>query len=74
VTGVDSDGSPIEVEGTGFFARCLQHEVDHLDGYLYLDRLIGRHQRAARKMVKTNGWTVPGLSWTPGVDKDPFGH
>ncbi len=74
VTGVDAAGNPVEVEGTGFFARCLQHEVDHLDGYLYLDRLIGRHQRAARKMVKANGWTVPGLSWTPGVDQDPFGH
>ncbi len=74
VTGVDTDNAPVEVEGTGFFARCLQHEVDHLDGHLYIDRLIGRHQRAARKMVKANGWTTPGLSWMPGVDADPFGH
>lgn len=74
VTGVDTAGEPVEVEGTGFFARCLQHEVDHLDGYLYIDRLIGRHLRAARKMVKSNGWTTPGLTWMPGVDKDPFGH
>jgi peptide deformylase len=74
VTGVDASNQPIEIEGTGFFARCLQHEVDHLDGHLYLDRLIGRYQRAARKMVKANGWTGPGLSWMPGVDRDPFGH
>ena len=48
------------MEGTGFFARCLQHETDHLDGYLYLDRLIGKNARAARKAVKANGWGVPG--------------
>ena len=74
VTGFDVTGKPVEVEGTGFFARCLQHEVDHLDGYLYLDRLIGRNARAARKAVKANGWGVPGLSWMPGKDPDPFGH
>ncbi len=74
VTGVDSDGNPVEVEGAGFFARCLQHETDHLDGLLYLDRLIGRNARAAKKAVKANGWGVPGLSWMPGVDPDPFGH
>src|SRR5690606_14478467 len=53
------------VEGTGYFARCLQHETDHLDGYLYLDRLIGRHARAAKKMLKANKWGVPGKSWLP---------
>jgi peptide deformylase len=74
VTGVDSTGEPIEVEGHGFFARCLQHETDHLDGRLYLDRLIGRNARDARKAVKAKGWGVPGLSWMPGTDPDPFGH
>jgi peptide deformylase len=65
VTGSDIEGNPIEVEGTGYFARCLQHETDHLDGYLYLDRLVGRHARAAKKMLKSNKWGVPGLSWLP---------
>src|SRR5437764_1080264 len=65
VTGFDVDGNPIEVEGTGYFARCLQHETDHLDGYLYLDRLVGRHARAAKKMLKANKWGVPGNSWLP---------
>ena len=48
---MDAAGEPVEVEGTGFFARCLQHETDHLDGYLYLDRLIGKNaaQRQARR-------------------------
>ncbi|ORV43081.1 peptide deformylase [Mycolicibacterium doricum] len=74
VTGLDADGTPITVEGTGLFARMLQHETGHLDGLLYLDRLIGRHARAAKRAVKNNGWGVPGLSWKPGEDPDPFGH
>jgi peptide deformylase len=65
VTGFDIEGNPIEVEGTGYFARCLQHETDHLDGYLYLDRLVGRHAREAKRMLKQNEWGVPGLSWVP---------
>ncbi|WP_432848206.1 peptide deformylase [Amycolatopsis sp. CA-161197] len=69
VTGFDATGSPISVEGTGYFARCLQHETDHLDGHLYLDRLVGRHARAAKKMLKKNKWGVPGLSWLPPKDE-----
>jgi peptide deformylase len=65
VTGLDLDDAPVTVEGTGFLARCLQHETDHLDGVIYLDRLIGRNQRAARKAVKRNGWGIPGLEWDP---------
>ncbi|MFC8598691.1 MULTISPECIES: peptide deformylase [unclassified Isoptericola] len=45
VVGTDLDGNEIEVEGTGLMARCLQHECDHLDGMLYLDRL----ERSVRK-------------------------
>ncbi len=74
VTGVDAQGNPVQVEGSGFFARCLQHETDHLDGLLYLDRLVGRNARAAKKMIKANEWTVPGRTWMPGLDEDPFGH
>ncbi len=72
VSGSDVDGKPVEVEGTGFFARCLQHETDHLDGLLYLNRLVGRHARAAKKMLKHNGWGEPGLSWDPAEVGDPF--
>ncbi|MFJ3824133.1 peptide deformylase [Streptomyces nodosus] len=45
VEGFTVDGEPVTVEGTGWFARCLQHECDHLDGGLYVDRLSGRRQR-----------------------------
>jgi len=74
VTGLDADGNEITLEGTDLFARMLQHETGHLDGFLYLDRLIGRHARAAKRAVKAHGWGVPGLSWMPGEDPDPFGH
>ncbi|MCV7192568.1 peptide deformylase [Mycolicibacterium brumae] len=74
VTGLDADGSPIELEGNGLFARMLQHETGHLDGFLYIDTLIGRHARASKKTVKRNGWGVPGLAWMPGEVADPFGH
>ncbi len=37
-TGVDRHGAKIELEGTGLFGRCLQHEMDHLDGVLYIDK------------------------------------
>ncbi len=39
VTASDRDGNPVTVEGTGLLARALQHELDHLDGRLFLDRL-----------------------------------
>jgi peptide deformylase len=45
VQGTDLEGRDVMVEGTELMARCLQHEVDHLDGHLYLDRL----ERSVRK-------------------------
>ncbi len=39
VDGVDVTGRPVSIEATGMAARCLQHEVDHLDGVVYVDRL-----------------------------------
>ena len=74
VRGFDEHGAPVEFEGTGWFARVIQHEYDHLDGKLYVDRLNDRWSRKARKVVKAQGWNVPGNSWMPGVDPDPFGH
>ncbi|WP_016882708.1 MULTISPECIES: peptide deformylase [unclassified Rhodococcus (in: high G+C Gram-positive bacteria)] len=74
VTGTDADGNAVEIEGHGFFARMLQHEVGHLDGFLYVDMLVGRNARAAKKTIKRAGWGVPGLSWVPGTVEDPFGH
>ncbi|MEV6884956.1 peptide deformylase [Streptomyces sp. NPDC051135] len=47
VRGLDKDGAPLRVEGTGYFARCLAHETDHVNGRVYLDRLSGRERKAA---------------------------
>ncbi|AZG46211.1 Peptide deformylase [Gordonia insulae] len=74
VTGLDRNGEDVVIEGTGFFARMLQHEVGHLDGFLYVDVLMGRNARAAKKAIKRQGWGVPGLTWLPGEVEDPFGH
>ena len=74
VTGYDWDGNEIALSATGWFARCMQHEYDHLNGFLYVDRLGDRWKKKARKAVKAEGWGVPGHSWLPGEGPDPFGH
>jgi peptide deformylase len=55
-TGVDLDGSVVEVSGTGQFAQALQHETDHLNGLLYLDRLSKEQRREAMKQVRESDW------------------
>lgn len=54
VTGQDEKGNPVKVRGTGYFARCLQHETDHLYGYLYIDRLSKRERKNALKQMAEN--------------------
>ena len=49
VTGVDKDGRPVRIDGTGQLARCLQHEYDHLQGRVYVDRLSARQRRSILK-------------------------
>ena len=52
VVGNDVDGKEVVVEGTGLMARCLQHEVDHLDGHLYIDRLDRAVRKKAMKAIR----------------------
>ncbi|MEU1072304.1 MULTISPECIES: peptide deformylase [unclassified Streptomyces] len=54
VRGQDAQGNPIRVRGTGYFARCLQHETDHLYGYLYIDRLSKRDRKDALRQMAEN--------------------
>jgi len=56
VTGTDLDGNEIEISGTGVLAQALQHETDHLDGKLYLDRLDKESRREAMKQVRESDW------------------
>ncbi|MFF7752833.1 peptide deformylase [Streptomyces sp. NPDC007971] len=51
VRGQDKDGRPLVVEGTGYFARCLAHETDHTQGYIYLDRLAKRDKKDALRQM-----------------------
>ncbi|MDX3229203.1 peptide deformylase [Streptomyces sp. ME19-01-6] len=51
VRGLDKDGNPLVVEGMGYFARCLQHETDHLLGHTYLDRLSKRDRKDALRQM-----------------------
>ena len=54
--GFDQDGSHIRVEGEELMARCLEHEVDHLDGIVYLRRLDPETRRAAMRAVRASDW------------------
>ncbi|MGO2533624.1 MULTISPECIES: peptide deformylase [Arthrobacter] len=74
VMGYDGEGNQLDFEATGWFARMLQHEYDHLDGYLYVDKLNTKWAKRWKKAKKSLDWGVPGNSWLPGVDPDPFGH
>jgi peptide deformylase len=51
--GFDVDGKPLRLEGDGLMARCLQHEVDHLDGTLFLDRLTGEARKDALRALRS---------------------
>ncbi|MFJ7997067.1 peptide deformylase [Streptomyces sp. NPDC096310] len=51
VHGFDQNGSPLVIEGTGYFARCLEHESDHLLGHTYLDRLSARDRKDALRTM-----------------------
>ncbi|MER6917014.1 peptide deformylase [Streptomyces sp. NPDC000594] len=57
VEGFRADGSPVRVEGTGFFARCLQHECDHLDGTVYRDRVTGLRRSRLERAIRRAPWS-----------------
>jgi peptide deformylase len=61
VRGMSAGGQPVEVEGRGLLARCLQHETDHLEGRLFVGRLQGEARRQAmaaiRNSVLAGEWT-----------------
>jgi peptide deformylase len=65
---IDLDGEPFEIDATGWLARIFQHEYDHLDGVLYVDRLTHPHDRAAAKAIRKRSWGSAGQSWLPGRD------
>ena len=56
VTGVDLEGNPIELAGDGLLAQALQHEVDHLDGKLFIEGLDKERKREAMRMIRESDW------------------
>jgi peptide deformylase len=60
VRGLNRDGAEHTVEGTGLLARCFQHEMDHLDGRLFVDHLRGLQKdfilRKIRKLARAGEW------------------
>jgi peptide deformylase len=52
VRGVDRLGQPVVVEGEGLLARCIQHEADHLNGRLFVDRLSGNVRKQAMRDLR----------------------
>ena len=59
VDGVDVRGEPVSIEATGMAARCLQHEVDHLDGVVYVDRLPGEQRERLLAEAAGPGGDLP---------------
>ena len=52
--GIDLDGKTVVLEGEGLMARMIQHECDHLDGHIYLDRLEKDVRRQALRELRNN--------------------
>jgi peptide deformylase len=54
--GFTMHGEPITVSGSEFLARAIQHETDHLDGILFIDRLSPEERKAAMKQIRESEW------------------
>ena len=59
-SGFTMHGEPVTIEGSALLARCIQHEVDHLDGILFIDRLDAAQRKAAMRAIREAEWS--GLS------------
>ena len=55
-TGVDLDGTPVELSGTGLMAQALQHETDHLDGHLFIEGLDQATKKEAMRLIRMAPW------------------
>ncbi len=54
--GFDQHGEPVQIEGSELLARCIQHETDHLDGILFIDRLERAERKLALKALREADW------------------
>ena len=65
VSGRDAEGDEIEIEASGLEARVLQHEIDHLDGVLILDRTSREQRKGALRALREGG------SYSPSTEIEP---
>jgi peptide deformylase len=66
--GFDMHGEPVVIEGTELLARCVQHETDHLDGILFIDRLDKKQHKLAMKAIREAEWSglaIPEIKVSP---------
>jgi peptide deformylase len=66
--GFNMYGEPVTLEGTGQLARCVQHETDHLDGVLFIDRLDKAQRKLAMREIREAEWwgePVPQVKVSP---------
>jgi peptide deformylase len=54
--GFNEYGDPVTIEGTQRLARCIQHETDHLDGVIFIDRLDAEQRKAALRAIREAEW------------------
>jgi len=77
--GFNIHGEPVTIEGTELLARALQHETDHLDGILFIDRLSEENRKLAMKEIRESDWfgMADALGLQPQIKvspHDPFGR
>jgi peptide deformylase len=58
-SGYNMYGDPVTIEGTEILARCVQHETDHLDGVLFIDRLDPAQREIAMEAIREAEWGAP---------------
>jgi peptide deformylase len=66
--GFNMHGDPVTVEGTELLARCIQHETDHLDGILFIDRMDSKQRKQAMKAIREADWwgdPIPKVKLSP---------
>lgn len=56
VSGINIQGEPVEIEATGLLAQVMQHEIDHLDGLVYIDRLDAANRKKAMAALRETSW------------------
>nr|WP_198428095.1 peptide deformylase [Nocardia bovistercoris] len=61
-SGFDMNGAPVEFAAEGLLARCVQHETDHLDGVLFIDRLDPAARKEAMRTIRESDWFTAGIT------------